>query len=110
AEARHPAASREPSYESMPPPAPVEPREPATDQRTLAMERRVRFLETRLAELERELEQARAQLSVDVDLSDVGSPAVKDVPDDDPAERARRARADPRDDEPLHALCRVSSK
>src|SRR5690606_14342878 len=61
-----------------------------------------------IAELERELEEARAHVSVEVDLSDVS--ARKDVPDDDPAELARRVRHDPRDVDSLHALFRLYGK
>src|SRR5262245_45617897 len=38
----------------------LQPLEPATDQRTLALQRRVAWLEGRVVELERELEEARS--------------------------------------------------
>ncbi len=83
--------------------------EPATDQRTLALQRRVTFLEARIAELELALEDARSQVAVEVDLSDVGPPA-KHVPDDDPIELMKRLRHDARDAESLHALYRLYQK
>jgi hypothetical protein len=109
-EARHRIVIKDLSYDSMPPPATVMPLEPATDQRTLALERRVKFLEGRIAELEKDLEEARSSIAVDVDLSDVAAPSKADVPDDDPAELARRVRHDPRDDQSLHALFRLYKK
>lgn len=82
--------------------------EPATDARTMALQRRVAFLESRVKELEEALEEARAHVSVEVDLSDV-APA-KEVPDDDPVELLRRLRHDPRDEGSLHALYRSLDK
>jgi len=107
-EARHRIVIKDLSFVDEPPPATIMPLEAPTDQRTLALERRIRFLEGRIAELERELEDARAHVSVEVDLSDVS--ARKDVPDDDPAELARRVRHDPRDVDTLHALFRLYTK
>lgn len=111
-EARHRVVVKDLSFdEDEAPPATIMPLEPATDHRTLALERRIRFLEERITDLERELEDARAHVSVEVDFSDVGSPAARtDVPDDDPAELARRVRHDPRDVDTLHALFRVYKK
>jgi hypothetical protein len=92
----------------LPPPMSITPLEPATDQRTLALERRVKFLEGRVKDLERDLEDARAQMSIEVDFSDA-SPH-KEVPDDDPAELMRRVRADPKDDTSLRSLFRLYNK
>src|SRR5215471_13259314 len=89
-------------------PRSIAPLEPATDQRTLALERRVKYLEARVVELQRELEEARAQVAIEVDLSDVAPQAQ--VPEDDPAELARRVRHDPRDEASLHALYRLYGK
>jgi hypothetical protein len=107
-ESRHRVVIRDLSVEEEPRASLVLPLEPATDQRTLALERRVKLLEARIVDLERELEEARAQVSVEVDFSDVRERA--DVPDDDPAELARRIRHDPRDAETLRALFRVYKK
>ncbi len=94
------------SFDDSPAPASIQPLVPATDARTLALQRRVAFLEARVKDLERELDDARAQISVDVDLSDV-VPLGRALPDEDPAELARRVRHDPRDDGSLHALYRL---
>ena len=108
-EARHQVVIKE-MYESAEdqegPRASLQPLEPVTDQRSLALQRRITFLEQRVAELERDLEEARAPISVEVDLSDVAPPA-KAVPEDDPVELQRRLRHDPRDEASLHALYRV---
>lgn len=101
-EVRHRVVIRE---EVQPAPASLVPLEPATDPRTQALERRVAALTARVAELERELEEARSQVSVEVDLSGV-SATTKSEADEDPAEILRRLRHDPRDDASLHALFR----
>ncbi len=108
-EARNRIVIKDLSFNDEPPPATIAPLEIATDQRTLALERRIKFLEGRIKELETELEDARAHVSVEVDFSDA-APAKKDVPDDDPAELARRVRHDPRDVDSLHALFRLYKK
>jgi hypothetical protein len=83
------------------------PIEPATDARTQALQRRVAFLEARVAELEKELEEARANVSVEVDLSGVqATPAAADVTVD-PETLQRRLAHDPRDVETLRALFRA---
>ncbi len=94
--------------EDMPAPTSISPLEPATDQRTLALERRIKSLEARVIELEQELSEARAQVSIEVDFSDAKAP--DSVPEDDIGELLRRVRADPRDDETLHALFRHWSR
>jgi hypothetical protein len=108
-EARHRIVIKDLSFTDEPPPATIAPLEVATDQRTLALERRIKFLEGRISELERDLEDARAHVAVEVDFSDV-APPKPDVPDDDPAELARRVRHDPRDVDSLHALFRLYQK
>jgi len=110
-EARNRVVIKDLSMDDSPPPATIAPLEPATDHRTLALERRIKFLEGRIKELEHDLEEARAHVSVEVDLSDVApAPAATHVPDEDPAELARRVRHDPRDDSSLHALFRLYKK
>lgn len=109
-EARHRVVIKDLSFDDSPPPATIAPLEPATDHRTLALERRIKVLEARIADLERELEDARAHISVEVDFSDHAAAPAKEVPDDDPAELARRVRHDPRDDASLHALFRLYKK
>src|SRR5262249_41491587 len=85
------------------------PLEPATDARTMALERRIQALTARVADLERELEEARSQMAVEVDLSHP-SPPETPLPEDDPTELARRLRQDPRDDSALRSLYRLNRK
>ncbi len=114
-EAKHQVRIRE-QGDDLPPEASLQPLEPATDQRTLALQRRVRFLEAKIAELESALEEARANVAVDVDLSDMGPANVENastataLPDDDPIELERAVRHDPRDTSSLKALYRVHKK
>jgi hypothetical protein len=103
-EARHQVVIREQGRESEHPPASLAPLEPATDTRTLALQRRIVALEAHIQELERALEEARSHVSVEVDLSDIGAAGGKGAAEDDPNELARRVRHDPRDDVSLHAL------
>ena len=97
------------TLEDTEPRASLAPLEPATDQRTLALERRIKTLETRIQELEYELAEARAHVPVDIDLSDFHEAAAP-VPDEDIGEIQRRLRHDPRDVESLRALARLSGK
>lgn len=97
------------------PEASLMPLEPATDQRTLALQRRVRSLEAKIAELEAALEEARSNVAVDVDLSDMAAPAAAGapavaIPEDDPIELERAIRHDPRDASTLHTLYRSHKK
>lgn len=96
--------------EDEPEPKSIAVLEPATDQRTLALERRVKFLEARVRELQGELEEARARVAVEVDLSDLAAAPNAIVPEDDPIELLRRLRHDPRDEGSLHALHRAAKK
>ncbi len=73
----------------------------------VALKKRLQFLEQRVADLEKQLEEARANVSVEVDLSGV---TAKEVPDDDPIELQKRLRHDPRDEAALHSLYRVYEK
>jgi hypothetical protein len=72
-----------------------------------ALQQRIAFLERRVADLEKQLEEARANVAVEVDLSGV---TAKEIPDDDPIELQRRLRHDPRDESALHSLYRVYDK
>lgn len=110
-EARNRVVIKDLSFDDVPPPATIMPLEPATDPRTMALERRIKALETRIKALETELEEARSHISVEVDFSDHGAASTaKDLPEEDPAELARRVRHDPRDDGSLHALFRLYKK
>ncbi len=114
-EAKHQIRIREVA-DDAPPEASIMVLEPATDQRTLALQRRIQFLEKRVADLEGALEEARANVAVDVDLSDMAPAAGSDaatatsLPDEDPIELERGVRHDPRDTANLHALYRVHKK
>ena len=68
-EARNRVVIKDLSMDDAPPPATIMPLEPATDHRSMALERRIKFLEGRVATLERELEDARANISVEVVFS-----------------------------------------
>ncbi|MEO6419187.1 MAG: hypothetical protein ABIP39_07260, partial [Polyangiaceae bacterium] len=109
-EAKHQVRIREVGDEALPE-ASIMPLEPATDQRTLALQRRVAFLEAKIVELQSELEEARANVAVEVDLTDM-SPAEpgKTAPADDPLELQRLIRNDPRDTASLHSLFRVYAR
>jgi hypothetical protein len=72
-----------------------------------ALQQRIALLERRIVDLEKQLEEARANVSVEVDLSGV---TAKEIPDDDPIELQRRLRHDPRDESALHSLYRVYDK
>jgi len=76
------------------------------DQRIQALQRRIRFLESRVGELEKDLEEAQSHIAVEVDFSDfTGSDAAP--PPDDPDELYRQVRRDPRDPAILTALFRA---
>ncbi len=70
-ESRHHVVIRDLADEA-PPAASLSPLEPATDPRTLALQRRIAQLEARIVDLERDLADARALAAVEVDLSDAG--------------------------------------
>jgi hypothetical protein len=85
------------------------PLEPPTDVRGQGLMRRIAELEARVRELEGELVEARARMSVDVDLSEVRpdrptpsgrTPTVTN----DVSVLERRVRQDPHDEETLHTL------
>lgn len=107
-EAHHRVSIREVGDDAAMPRQSLVPLEPAVDARTQALERRVAFLEARVVELERDLEEARAHVHVEVDLSDLGAPGA--ATDDDAATLMRRVRQNPRDAEALHAIFRQLTK
>lgn len=75
------------------------------DPNVLALQQRIVFLEGRVAELERDLQEARSQVAVEVDLSDVRGPA--EPVEDDPSDLMRRVRHDPRDTDAVRSLYRL---
>lgn len=70
------------------------------------LKRRIAALEAHVVELEQELERARAQRDIEVDLS-VLEPAEQPAVTEDPTTLQRRLRHDPRDVVTLHALFRA---
>jgi hypothetical protein len=75
-----------------------------------ALKLRIAELESRVADLMRQLDEARAQVAVEVDLSAMTS-ATGGVPVEENAEELlRRLRTDPRDADALHGLYRVHSR
>ena len=84
------------------PAASLSPLQLQSNEHTRALERRVAWLEARLHEVEAELEDARAHLNVEIDLSDFDDKQHAKI--DDLGELFRRVRHDPRDEETLHAL------
>jgi hypothetical protein len=106
---RHGALARDVPAE--PPPVVVDEPQPSLrpfdpSAHVRALEGRIRWLESRVAELEHELEEARAHVAVEIDVSGFTSEAA---PSADPEELQRRIRHDPRDADALHALFAASS-
>lgn len=106
-QARHRIAVRDISAEA--PPRSISPLEPATDMRTQALERKIQRLEARVLELEKELEDARSHLAVDVDFSDVAS-AGASREDETLEALERRLRHDPTDTEVLRRLAEAAAR
>jgi hypothetical protein len=79
-------------------PASMYPIEPSTDPRMQPLKRRIAELEARVMQLEKELAEARANLTVEVDVTEM---------EEDAASLHRRVSRDPRDPETLHALFRA---
>ena len=88
------------------------------DARAEALERRIAVLAARIEDLERELEEARAHVAVEVDLDldagEIAAPAALAVPaspaDDDVGDLRRRLRHDPRDAGLLRRLHRAAGR
>jgi hypothetical protein len=111
-EARHRVRVRDLSDEEGPAASIVLPAEPSRDPRVAVLERRVAELEAHIAELTAELEQARSQVSVEVDLSNVAATldaqaALTGGAQETPDELSRRVRSDPRDVRSLRGLLRA---
>lgn len=110
-EARHRVRVREIADEEDAPASIVVTPEQAKDPRVAVLERRVAQLEALVAELTGELEQARSQVAVEVDLSNIAAPAPATAAvEQDPEELARRVRSDPRDAGALRGLYRAYGK
>ena len=108
-EARHHVRVREVGDEDAPPASLVLTPGPSADPRVAALQARVAQLESQIRDLNQELEQARSQVAVEVDLSGIQSPAQVESPriEDNAEDLARRVRSDPRDVPNLRALYRA---
>ena len=105
-EARHHVRVREVADEEPPPASIVLTPDAARTPHVSALKLRIAELESRVADLMRQLDEARAQVAVEVDLSAM-TDATGGVPVEDNAEELlRRLRTDPRDADALHGLYR----
>jgi hypothetical protein len=110
-EARHRVRVREMADEQDAPASIVLTPERTNDPRVAVLERRIAQLETLVAELTAELEEARSQVQVEVDLSNIAAPApAATAVEEDVDELARRVRSDPRDVASLRGLYRAYAK
>ena len=110
-EARHRIRVREVSADEVEMRRSLAPLGPSDDPRVQLFLKRIAVLEARIAELETELEEARSNVAVDVDLSFVASTVVTLAETlDDPEELLRHLRHDPRDAGVLRALYRVFAR
>src|SRR6266542_120602 len=105
-EARHHVRIREVTDDEVPSASIIVQPEAAKDPRVLALELKVAALSTRVAELERELDEAHRREAVEVDLSDIPAHPVE-ATEETPEELARRVRSDPRDVTSLRGLYRA---
>lgn len=86
-------------------PAPVPAAAPASgeSEQIAALRKEINALRTRIRSLEGELEDARNNVAVEVDLGAVATPTLSE---DDPTDLQRRIRQDPSDVEPMRLLFR----
>jgi hypothetical protein len=111
-ETRHHVRVREVSDDDAPPASIVLSPQAAADPRVAALLLRVRDLEAQVAELTRELSVARSQVAVEVDLSNLATPAGASAPyapevQESADDLARRLRSAPRDVDGLRGLYRI---
>jgi hypothetical protein len=108
-EARHHVRVREVSDDDAPPASIVLSPQAAADPRVAPLLLRVRDLEAQVAELTRELAVARSQVAVEVDLSNLATPAGASAEEvqESADELARRLRTAPRDVDGLRGLYRI---
>ena len=110
-EARHHVRVREVADEEAPPASIVLSPQAASDPRVAALVLRVRDLEAQVAELTRELSVARSQVAVEVDLSNLATPAgAAEEVQESAEDLARRLRTDPRDVNGLRGLYRIHGR
>lgn len=111
-EARHHVRIRDESAEEDAPASLVLGPQAAANPRVALLERRVQELQQKVADLARELAEARSQVAVEVDLSNLaasGGPVEHPV-DERADDLTRRLHGNPRDVEALHALYRVHER
>jgi hypothetical protein len=89
-------------------PASLAPLDASRDPRLAALQRRIAQLEARVVELTQELEEARANVAVEVDFSGVDTTPAHEAEDVD--EIFRRVRHAPREVVSLRALLRASER
>jgi hypothetical protein len=112
-EARHHVRVTEVADEEAPPASIVFSPRAAADPRVATLALRVAELEAKVALLTKELEQARSQVAVEVDLSNMTSPVISPAgvavegTEEAPEELLRRVRSDPRDAASLRGLYRA---
>ncbi len=113
-EARHRVRVREMADEQDAPASIVVTPEPTNERahpRVAMLERRIAQLEALVADLTAELETARSQVQVEVDLSNIAAPdPAATAVEEDAEELARRVRSDPRDVTNLRALYRAYAR
>lgn len=86
----------------MPAPIPAAPVVAGESEQIAALRKEIAALRSRIRSLEGELEDARNNVAVEVDLGAVAAP----VAEDDPTDLQRRIRQDPADPEPMRLLFR----
>jgi hypothetical protein len=108
-EARHHVGIRELADEAGPPVSLVVTPEAAKDPRVVALELKVSQLTARVAELQRQLAEARQREAVEVDLGDMPAGGIE-AGEESLDELARRVRASPRDVPSLRGLYRALTR
>jgi hypothetical protein len=103
-EARHHVRVRELADEELPPQSIVLGADAAGDPRIASLQRRIADLEAQVAALTAALEEARNQVAIEVDVSNMASPSSTGAVEENPEELARRVRTDPRDAGSLRGL------
>ncbi len=89
------------------PAASLRPLQAENDPQVKALRRRIAELESQVALLAAELEEAKSHIAVEVDFSDLSK---TDIPKDSPDDLHRRIRHDARDVDTLHALFRATEE
>ena len=109
-EARHHVRVRDESGEDAAPESIVVGPQAGSDPRVAVLQRRVRELELQVADLTRELSEARAQVAVEVDLSNLAASGAAPEAAESADDLARRLHGNPRDVNALRALYRIHDR